>query len=223
MSPVKSSVLVALVVAVLTAGGLHWFNQGRSREAAKLRRQNNQLRVKAVLRQNEQKRVASPALSRAAAEPVRTVPAPLSPPKAAYRHEGSATARATLQTFAWACDRADVETVQKLIYFDEAARKKLEVLRATLPPSQRQQWPTVEAMAATLFTNQVMAHPFPNADVLDELTIESLREDRAMLRLPGTSKDRTEYQQTPSGWKMVVTEELVDSYIDQSTRMPATR
>jgi hypothetical protein len=133
-----------------------------------------------------------------------------------YRNEGNATPLATLQTFAWACDRGDTETVGRLLHIDPAARPKAEAFMAALPESARAQWKTVDEMAAALLTRSVMASPFPNSDILATATPEPVGEDRVRLRLPDVPKDGTEYQRTADGWKYVLTDRVVDAYINQA-------
>jgi hypothetical protein len=70
-------------------------------------------------------------------------------------------------------------------------------------------------MAAALLTSQIMAQPFPNADILATATIEPISEDRVKLRMPNVPKDGTEYVKTVAGWKYVLTEKVVDNYIRQ--------
>jgi hypothetical protein len=154
---------------------------------------------------------------------VTTVAAPVSAPaKMAeyYCNEGNATPLATLQTFAWACDRGDIETVQRLLFVEEAARPKVEAFVAALPENVRAQWKTVDETVAALLTESVMARPFPRHDILATATPEEAGVGRIRLRMPNVPRDGTEYQQTAEGWKYVLTEKVVDAYIRQS-RPPA--
>lgn len=207
------SLLAALVASAATAGGLFYQHRSRNREAAQLRRDNGRMRFAASLaRQQARVAAAAPAAAKAA------VPA-AGAPKAAitaasdYRNEGAATPLATLQTFAWASDRGDVEAVGRMICFDPAARTKAEAVLAAVPAEARARWKTVDDMAAELLTSQGINAPFPGASILAQATIETVGDDRVRLRLPGTLKDNTEYQRTPDGWKYVITEEMVDDYV----------
>jgi len=220
MSPFKTSLLAALASAVLTAGLLYYINQQRAHEAAVLRRNNNLMRVQASQRhQTRSAALAPPARSSPAQpeEPGATPPEP-APVAAAenYRNEGRATPRAALHTFAWACDRADAATVSRMIHFEPAARELAEVLLAGLPESERAKFRTVDEMAATMLTLNVMAHPFPNAAVLDAAMLEPLGEERASLRLPGTAKDLIQFQKTGEGWKYVITDAMAEAYLKNS-------
>jgi hypothetical protein len=220
MSPLKTSLVVAVVSVVVTAGGLYCSQQGRAREARHLRSQNNRMLFEA--NQRVMARQAAPAVS---AEP--TAPAsgsaPVSSPAAPsvarmaeyYHNEGNATPLAALQTFAWACDRGDTETVQRLLFVEEAARPKVEAFVAALPEKVRAQWKSVDETVAALLTESVMARPFPRHDILATATPEEISSGRVRLRLPNVPRDGTEYQQTADGWKYVLTEKVVDDYINQ--------
>ena len=171
---------------------------------------------------SQRQQTRSAATRSAAPSPVAIIPAapaasiPTEKSAEYYRNEGNATPLATLQTFAWACDRGDIETVGRLLHIDAAARPKAEAFMAALPVSARAQWKTVDEMAASLLTRSIMASPFPNADILATATIETVSENRVRLRLPDVPKDGTEYQKTAEGWKYVLTEAVVDAYINQA-------
>lgn len=219
MSPLKSSLIVALVSVAATAGGLYYLQQQRGREAASLRRQNNAMRVQLNQRWQSRKPDAAPdatVAGQAATPRANPLPAPGRGPVDNYRNEGQASPRAALQTLAWACDRGDAETVGRMIYFDESARRKLEVYLAAVLKDNSTQWKSVDDLAASMLTYHGMSRPFPNADILEVAVIETVSEDRAMLRLRGTARDRTQFQRTAEGWKYVVTEALVDAYIAQT-------
>jgi hypothetical protein len=220
MSPLKSSLIVAVVSVVATAGGLYYFQQHRAREARHLRSQNNRMLLEA-----NQRVMVRPAATPApvSSGPTATAPGsgsipapvPAAPVKMAeyYRNEGNTTPLATLQTFAWACDRGDTETVGRLLFIEEAARPKVEAFVASLPDSIRTQWKTVDETVAALLTESVMARPFPRFDILETATPEQVSEGRVRLRMPNVPRDGTEYQQTAAGWKYVLTEQVVDDYI----------
>jgi hypothetical protein len=224
MSPLKISLITALLSAAVTAGGFHYYHQGRAREAHRLQAQNSRMQAEASQRQQTRVAATRPATPTpmaqtfAGAGGTAAVAATIPAEKAAeyYRNEGNATPLATLQTFAWACDRGDTETVGRLLHIDAAARPKAEAFMAALPESARAQWKTVDEMAAAVLTRSIMASPFPNADILETATVEPVGPDRVRLRLPDVPKDGTEYQQTPDGWKYVLTEKVVDAYIRQA-------
>lgn len=218
MSPLKTSLIVALLSAVATAGGLFKFQQGRRHEVSHLKAMNNQMRVEAYRRNQDRLIAAAPRVTAPATAPADVT---LTTPKLVrsavdyYRNEGNATPLATLQTFAWACDRGDTELVGQLLHIDAAARPKAEAFMAGLPENARTQWKTVDQMAAALLTRQIMTQPFPNADILATATVEPISEDRVKLRMPNVPKDGTEYVKTVAGWKYVLTEKVVDNYIRQ--------
>lgn len=225
MSPLKTSLVVGLLSGVVTAGALFYLHQGRVRELHRLQSQNERMRFEAYQRSAVRIAAAPPAVS---PRPVTISTAPaggaVTTSKAAeyYRNEGNATPLATLQTFAWACDRGDTETVGRLLYIDAAARPKAEAFMAALPESARAQWKTVDEMAAAVLTRSIMAQPFPNADILETATPEPISAGRVKLRMPNVPKDGTEYQQTAEGWKYVLTEKVVDDYIRQARAQAET-
>lgn len=216
MSPLKSSLIFAVLSAAVTAGSLYYIQRHRGREAANLRRQNNAMRVQINQRWHE--RIPATATTetgavRETSAPADNAPMPGRSPVENYRNEGRATPLAALQTFAWACDRGDVDTVRQLLQLDPGARSQIAAFRATLPESARAEWKTVDEMAVAMLTINIMFSPFPNADILATATPEPIREDRVRLRLPGLPKDNTEYQRTAAGWSYVLTEAMVDNYI----------
>jgi type II secretory pathway pseudopilin PulG len=218
MSPLKISLIVGLLSAAVTAGGLRYFHQGRVRELQSLQAQNERLRFEAYQRVQGQAG-AKPSTTSTTPAVAPAVPAPPQAPAGKlaeyYRNEGNATPLATLQTFAWAGDRGDIVTVQRLLYIDAAARPKAEAFMASQPENVRAQWKTVDEMAAALLTKNIMAQPFPNAEILETATVEPIGPDRVKLRMPNVPKDGTEYQKTDDGWKYVLTEKVVDDYIRQ--------
>lgn len=217
MSPLKTSVLVAPLAALATVAALFFLHQSRAREARSLRDENDRLRRTAFERLHPA--LAAPASAPATTAAAAPTPAPVDsttrPPAPAplYRDEGRATPLAALQTLAWACDRGDDATVSRMLYFDPAAQKKAEAYFASLPADARAHWPTVNDMAATLLTRDIMEHPFPAAEILATATTEPLSPDRVVVRLPGTPKDGGEYQRTATGWSYAITEAAVDAYL----------
>jgi hypothetical protein len=218
MSPLKTSVLVAPLAALATLAALFFLHQSRAREARSLRDGNDRLRRTAFERLNPALAahapvpagpvaVAAPTPAPADSTPRPPAPAPL------YRDDGRATPLAALQTLAWACDRGDDATVSRMLYFDPAAQKKAEAYFASLPADTRAHWQTVNDMAATLLTRDIMEHPFPAAEILATATTEPLSPDRVVVRLPGTPKDGSEYQRTATGWSYAITEAAVDAYL----------
>lgn len=224
MSPLKTSLLVVVASVVVTAGGLHLWQQKRFREVRTLKSQNDRLRLQANQRVRSHPPAtpppgpASPVLDAAGSAPVSSPPVRVQRMAEYYRNEGNATPLATLQTFAWACDRGDTGTVRRMLFIEEAARPKAEAFMAGLPENVRAQWKTVDEMAAAILTESIMARPFPRADVLETATPEEVAPGRIKLRLPNVPKDGTEYQQTAEGWKYVLTEKAVDDYIQHARR-----
>src|SRR5688572_31742901 len=222
MSPLKISLVVAVASALLTAGALYRHQQGRVREVRHLQAQNDRLRLEANQRVHTQPAVAPRPASTpqvVAVEPSAAA-APVVRPPDHYRNEGNATPHAALQTFAWACDRGDIAAVGRLLYIEEAARPKVEAFVAALPENVRKQWRSADETAAAILTQSVMARPFPRADILETATSEDAGAGRIRLRVPNVPRDGTEYQLTADGWKYVLTEKVVDAYI-QRARQPA--
>lgn len=207
--------MVALVAGGLTFVCLTWLDRGRAREAGELRREIAALRAQRVSRPKPAV-AASPVVGVAATshQPSPGAPSPL-PPTPVYRNEGRATARAALHTLAWASDRGDVAVVGAMLIFDEPARAKADTMFAALPLSARGDWRTVDDMAAALMTRSGMEAPFPEAEVLDAVKIEEIGADRVRMRLAGTHRDGAEFQRTGAGWSFVITEPMVDRYIQQ--------
>lgn len=219
MSPLKISLITALLSAGATAGAFRYFQENRAREAWRLQAQNNRMQAEASQRQQARLAAAKPAVASSSVRtgtPFAVAGAPTEKPAEYYRNEGNTTPLATLHTFAWACDRGDVETVGRLLHIEAAARPKAEAFMAALPESARAQWKTVDEMAAAILTRSIMASPFPNSDILETATVEPAGPDRVRLRLPDIPKDGTEYQKTADGWKYVLTEKVVDDYIRQA-------
>jgi hypothetical protein len=220
MNRTRRSLVAALVAVGLTLGCLYWIDQGRAREAGALRREIAGLRARAAAEREQTRVPATTVATVAAPAPVVTqrppaAPAPPPPPLPIYRNEGRATARAALQTLAWACDQGDAATVQTMLVFDDAARTKAEQLFTSMPPEARGSWRTVEDMAASVITLSVMASPFPDADVLEHIELEDVSPERARLHLRGTRRDGLEFQRTGAGWSYVISEVMVDRYIQQ--------
>jgi len=220
MSPFKLSLITAALAVAVTAGGLAYAQRQRVREFYALQNENTRLRLQLSQRREAARTAKSirstPAV---ASQPVAgAAQAPVLPPRPAayYRDEGNATPLATLQTFAWACDRGDIEAVGRLLIIDAKARPKAESFWAALPPEKRVEWASVDDMAAALLTHSFMMSPFPASDVLATATVEPISEDRVRLRLPDVPKDGTEYQRTATGWRYVITGRMVDDYIQRN-------
>jgi hypothetical protein len=142
-------------------------------------------------------------------------------PGAEYRKEGQATPEAALQTFAWACDHADTALMQKLLVFDADAREKTAAYFASLPPENRPQSVSFEAVAADLYISDGMNHPYPVATVLQLARFEPIGPGRVRLHLPDANGDGYEFQQTAEGWKLAVTMKVVDDYIKETAERAA--
>lgn len=223
---------IAAVVAMLAASGwqLHQ-RQARADEAGRLREENDRLRLEANQRL-ETRRAAlqgrSPKITSAAFVEVDTHSSGTSASGAAsakrdsagnYRNEGQSTPHAALPTFAWACDQGDEELMQKLLVFDDIARKKIEAHFAGLPPNARPTGVSLEALAAALYVSDGIQHPYPVAEVLALARFDPVSITRMILRLPGAKNgDGYEFQQTAEGWKVAITETVVDDYIRQSAK-----
>lgn len=129
-------------------------------------------------------------------------------PPADYRNLGQATARAALETFAWACDRGDTPTVARLIYFDGHSRDIVVAAMIKLPADLRAEWPTPEEFAAMMLTAGSLFRLMPGNDILQRAKEEPLTSGRVALTLPA-GRRLGEFVQTDDGWKLVLSEELV--------------
>jgi hypothetical protein len=222
MPPLKTSLSAALLSVVLTAGLLYYLNQRRAHEAAVLRRANNVMRVQASRRHQVHPATPAVPVSRAGAsstgEGLSTLPLVPATPAENHRNAGQATPRDTLNTFAWACERADAEMVGKMLHFDPVAREMAEGILAGLPDAERARFKTVDEMAAAMLTLNGLASPFPDEAVLAAAVIEPLGEDRARFRLPGTAKDGIQLQKTGEAWRYVITEAMVTAYLKNLDR-----
>ena len=138
-------------------------------------------------------------------------------PGAEYRNEGQATPVAAMQTLAWCCDQGDAGRMERLIHFAEAARPKAEAFFHSLPPHVRAQWATPEAMAAALLISAGLNSPYPVASIIAQARVEELGAGRSVVHLPGTSRERMEFQETAEGWKYRISEAMVDDYIRRAT------
>jgi len=216
MTPLKSSLLFSVLSAALTAGGLWCFHHARVREAGALKSQNHRLRLEARQRASALPPTPAAGVPIATAAPAAAAPVTPAPAASNYRDEGNATPLATLQTFAWATDQADVEGVLRLLYLDPAARVKAEAFWAALPEKAKGQWKTVDEMAAGVLTHSFMRRPWPEAGILATAQFEAIGTERARLHMAGMPYNGTEFQKTGAGWKYVLTEAAVDAYIRQS-------
>jgi hypothetical protein len=233
MTPLKTGLIVAATAMVLTSGWQYQVQQQRRDEAARLRTENDQLRLQASQRyesQLVQSQAPGVAKGLPAASPGRSVRPEVTEKRLAlngtatpgatdeYRNEGMATPLATLQTLAWACDHADAALMEKLLVYDEDARKKTLQHFAAQNAGNPFERPSIEAAAAALYIEDGMHHPYPSAKILELARFEQLRPGRVLLHLPGANGDGYEFQQTPEGWKLAVTMAVVDDYIRQSAK-----
>ncbi len=231
MSPRKLSLLTALVTGLLVSTGQFLARQERQQEAAGLRAENELLRLKISQQHQVQLSQAEPSGPRIKTGPViegsqpagalidaaEEVPSRLSQLlKPTYRNAGQATPVAALQTLAWACDRGDMEMMEKLQVFDPAAREKAMQHFPAMPPEIRAQWATPEALSAALYISDGMQHPYPGAAVLEQAEFETISPTRVRLHLPGANGNGYEFQLTAEGWKVAVTMAVVDDYLRQS-------
>lgn len=221
MSPLKSSLIASILAVLATAGGLYYLQRVQLRESRQLQTHNSQMRAEANRRHLATMAAQTAQVSRPETITGNAIPTPViaaipaQTSAAYYRDEGNATPQATLQTFAWACDRGDSEAVGRLLHIDAGARPKAEAFMASLPAAGRAQWKNVDEMAATILTRSFMSAPFPNADILETATVEPITAERVKLRLPDVPRDGTEYQKIGDGWKYVLTEAVVDNYIQR--------
>jgi len=238
MTPLKTGLIAAATAMVLTSGWQYHVQQQRRDEAARLRSENDQLRLQTTQRyesQVGQSHALGVAKEMPAASPGRSVQSEVTEkrlvsngtatPGAAdeYRNEGMATPLATLQTLAWSCDHADAALMEKLLIYDEDARQKTLQHFAAQTAGNPAEMPSIEAAAAALYIEDGMNHPYPSAKILALAKFEQLRPGRVLLHLPGANGDGYEFQQTPDGWKLAVTMKIVDAYLEETARRQPRR
>jgi hypothetical protein len=222
---------------MLTSGWRYHDRQQRRDEAARLRTENDQLRLQASRRRESQlAQSQAPGAAKALeASPERSVQPEgaqkrlasnrTTTPGAAdeYRNEGMATPQATLQTLAWACDHADAALMEKLLVYDEDARQKTLQHFAAQGAGNPSGLPSIETAAALLYIEDGMNHPYPSAKILELARFEQLRPGRVLLHLGGANGDGYEFQQTSEGWKLAVTMKIVDAYLHETARRQAEK
>ena len=230
----KLSLTTAAVTVLLTASAQYYVQQERLREAARLRAENDRLHRRII--QQTQTRLEKSGVTRPPTEvaamsdqsrPVKSETGRLKTPTAEvsfiplteYRDEGQATPIAAFQTYAWACDHGDTARMIRLIRFDEAAQQKAVAYVTLLKTRVQTQWDSPEAMAADLLIDEGIQTPYPSAAIMALAKIEVISENRVALLLPGTSRERTEFQKTVEGWKYAITEKMVDDYIAENKIM----
>lgn len=238
MSPLKTGLIAAATAMLLTSGWHYHDQQQRRNEAARLRTENDQLRLQASQRYESQLAQShAPGVAKAlpAAFPGQSVQSEgtekrlgsnrTATPGAVdeYRNEGMATPLATLQTLAWACEHADTAVMEKLLVYDEDARQKILQHVAAQSAEIQSQLPSIEAGAAAMYIEDGMHHPYPSAKVLELARFEPLRPGRVLLHLPDANGDGYEFQQTPEGWKLAVTMKVVDEYLQETARRQAEK
>lgn len=139
------------------------------------------------------------------AEPLNLIPAK------AWNNAGTATPAAAAETFLWATDGGDWETLAKSIYLDPAARAKVEAMLASLSPAARATYNTPEKLIAFLMAGegdnqgmQVLAESRAGNEALVNLRVQ---------KSDGKTKEEgVPFRQTSDGWKLVVTGKAVDKF-----------
>ncbi len=200
MTIVKTAMIAAGLTVALSTG---WFYRGRAErweEAERLRAENDQMRVLVSQRHEAWLKQA---------QRVRGTE---------YRNEGQATPLSALQTYAWACDHGDVALMERLLVFDGAARRKAELYFEERRAATGAQWASLDALAAAVHVEEGMSRPWPGAAVLQQAGFEPAGPDRVAVVLPGTKADRSEFLRTPAGWKLVITEAMVDAHIQKEAK-----
>jgi hypothetical protein len=232
MSPIKISLVSAVVAVAITGTALFLVHRARTQEFRQLRQANEHMRKDAFARWTSAHKasgVSGESTGASAAENAATLASGEKAGRAgnadaagevasAYRFQGQATPVDALQSFAWACDRGDTALMQKLITFAGSARPKVEAYFATLPAEVRAQCPTIEALAAMLLVQDGMQRPFPRTELLARATVEKISDERVRTRLPGTPRDGGLYQRIGADWKFVITEAAVDGYLAKAGR-----
>jgi hypothetical protein len=127
-------------------------------------------------------------------------------------NRGQATSQDAMQSFAWAGNAGDVDTLAKLIWFDPPARDRANAILASMPDSVRAEYDTPEKFYAMLLAASAIVAPAPPPEYLAAATMVELSPGRVAQQNPGSSQPQllTQYQQTPDGWKYVLPVQGVD-------------
>lgn len=232
MSMTKIQIGLAAAVIAVGAAGLVWqhqTNQELAREVAhmqaqdaelsRLRAENDRLIAKSVEQAQatlDARRTAPPPSPAPTAKPPRAdTGVPLAPglvPVTSLGNAGRATPRATFATQLWAARSGDVELEATTLTFDDAARAKLEELRATLPPAMQAQYATPEQLMAFVLAGS--PHPVGGMQVTGETPQDA---DHTVLHTEWqhvdddiVHKSDVQLRREADGWKWVVPMSLVN-------------
>lgn len=207
----KWCLFTAIIAASLTVAGLKFRQVRHDAEIRRLRAENDRLRGAAYRLQATRSRAVGPGAAASGVQASTKSGEPVARTLEEYRNEGRATARATLQTLAWCCDRGDMEALTKLVQLEPEARAKAEAYYASLPAEARARWASADAMVATFMTLGTQLSPFPSADVLAAAVMEPAGDDRLLLRIPGTNKDRLAFRRGADGtWSYVMDAAMIE-------------
>jgi hypothetical protein len=225
MKILKWCILSAAVAAALTVGELIYRQKRQDGEIWYLRRENTRLRGEAYRRATAAQSASVPAKVSAAgvAESASSAGGGAARVVEEYRNAGRATARAALQTLAWACDRGDVAALVELTQLEPQARTKAETYYASLPADARRQWKSADEMVATFMTLAAQMSPFPSADVLAAAAMEPAGDDRMALRVPGTNKDGLAFRRGANGeWSFALDAATMERLFAVAKNLAAT-
>lgn len=129
-----------------------------------------------------------------------------------YDNRGQATARAAVETFAWACDVGDSEVLAKLVYLDDQTRARAQSVLLRMPAGIRAQCRTPEELYGLLLAASSLEAPPPDALIVRYLmNLAELEPGRVATRRIGSSANFHEFLQTSEGWKYVLPVEAIDS------------
>ena len=231
MSSLGTLLSSATVSAAIAASVVWFLPKPETREINLVSRENQRLRLLLTRQETELARLRTAVTARRAAAGTPSGTAEAAPARAAtpdgtapgsrgaldYRNLGQATAYNAYQTFAWASDRCDVSALARLITFDPNDRARAHAALEAMPPNIREQCHTPEELYAFLIAADALRYPPPAADVLAQARAFPLAEGRVAMRLPGSTRNRFVYQQTPDGWKYVFPSEAVEWFPRQFT------
>lgn len=239
MTKIAAPALTAVLAAGTTA--LVWFsatNGVTATELAALRQENARLahataadasatslaaiadeyaaQTTAIARALEQRRRDATAARAGAAGPATPTSAAAQPAATArgHRDHGQATARDAAFTFAWASDLADPAAFSKLIFFDGRGREHAAAILASMPASIREQYRSPEEFYGLVLAATTLQGPPPGADVLESsMVFVELSPGRVAMRRSNSSANYHEYQLTTEGWKWVLPEQVVPTWV----------
>ena len=130
-----------------------------------------------------------------------------------YHNAGQGTPAAALQSFVWACDLRDPQSVARMLYLEPEERRKAEQFLASLPAEVRAKWASVEDLGAHLLILSSLARSFPSSDVLAAAPVEMQGEDRALCGVA----QRVAFRKVDGEWRRELTADTIEHLQREAT------